>query len=144
MCGYCGCRDIAPIGRLMAEHEQLTTLAGDLSRARDTGAQSVVDRALDHLVGTLHPHAHDEEHGIFSLLRRNPDFTAHVDRLCSEHSALDALVASVRAGDLGVVDELVDLLRTHMDKEDNGLFPAAAIELDGPDWEEVEAAGTRR
>ena len=28
-------------------------------------------------------------------------------------------------------------LRDHIDKEDNGLFPAAAIALDGPQWIEV-------
>ncbi len=29
-------------------------------------------------------------------------------------------------------------LRSHIDKEENGLFPAAAIELDGPDWVQVD------
>jgi len=28
-------------------------------------------------------------------------------------------------------------LRNHIDKEDNGLFPAAAIALGGPEWVEV-------
>lgn len=28
-------------------------------------------------------------------------------------------------------------LRDHIDKEDNGLFPAAAIALGGPEWIEV-------
>jgi hemerythrin-like domain-containing protein len=47
------------------------------------------------------------------------------------------MAEEIRRGDLDVIDEFVFALREHMDKEDNGLFPAAAIELEGPDWEEV-------
>ena len=32
---------------------------------------------------------------------------------------------------------LEDILRRHIDKEENGLFPAAVIALDGPAWERV-------
>ena len=31
-----------------------------------------------------------------------------------------------------------DALREHINREDNGLFPAAAIHLGGPEWDEVE------
>jgi hemerythrin-like domain-containing protein len=112
---------------------------GELRRACATSDQGAVAQALDALTAHLDPHTQSEERGLFHVLRRNPEFTDHVDMLHGEHVGIDALVAEMRAGDLGVLDELVDALYDHIDKEENGLFPAAAIELDGPDWEEVVA-----
>lgn len=141
MCSYCGCRSITVIGRLSEEHEHIVNHAGELLAASRTGDADDVGRALDELVAHLDPHTGSEERGLFHVLRRNPDFTEHVDGLHAEHVGIDALVAEIRAGDHGVVHELVDALYEHIDKEENGLFPAAAIELDGPDWEEVVALG---
>ena len=89
------------------------------------------------LVEHLDPHTHAEERGLFHVLRRLPEFTDHVDLLHGEHVGIDALVAELRAGDVGVIDELVDALYEHIDKEENGLFPAAAVQLGGTDWDEV-------
>ena len=36
------------------------------------------------------------------------------------------------------MDTFEDALRAHIDKEDNGLFPAAALGLDGDEWAEVD------
>ncbi len=123
----------------MTEHEDLINFTGDLYRARDSGDPAAVVRALEQLDGLLHPHTHAEERGLFTVLRRNPEFTEHVDGLCAEHTGLEAMAEEIRRGDVEVIDEFVGALREHMDKEDNGLFPAAAIELEGPDWEEVVA-----
>ncbi|WP_240474407.1 hemerythrin domain-containing protein [Intrasporangium chromatireducens] len=123
----------------MSEHEDLVNFTGDLYRARESGDPAAVARALEQLDGLLHPHTHAEERGLFTVLRRNPEFTDHVDGLCAEHTGLEAMAQEIRNGDFDVVDEFIDALREHMDKEDNGLFPAAAIELEGPDWEEVVA-----
>ncbi|EWT04384.1 hemerythrin [Intrasporangium chromatireducens Q5-1] len=139
MCNYCGCREIRTVGRFMSEHEDLVNFTGDLYRARESGDPAAVARALEQLDGLLHPHTHAEERGLFTVLRRNPEFTDHVDGLCAEHTGLEAMAQEIRNGDFDVVDEFIDALREHMDKEDNGLFPAAAIELEGPDWEEVVA-----
>ena len=146
MCGYCGCQSITVVGRLMAEHEEIVNLTGPLRRAVAAGDRPAVRAALDHLEAHLHPHTRAEEVGIFAVLRRSPDFTAHVDRLCAEHASLDALAERIREGEFDLVDQFVHDLREHIDREENGLFPAAAIELDGPDWSEVEAltpAGAR-
>lgn len=143
MCSYCGCRSISVIGRLSEEHEHIINHAGELRAACAAGDPDEVGRALETLVAHLDPHTGSEERGLFHVLRRNPDFTDHVDLLHSEHVGIDALVAEIRAGDVDAVDELVDALYEHIDKEENGLFPAAAIELDGPDWEEVVALSGR-
>lgn len=121
----------------MTEHEDLINLTGELYRARDKGDPDGVEAALARVDRLLHSHTHAEEHGLFAVLRRNPEFTEHVDTLCHEHTGLGAMAEEIRRGDLDVIDEFVFALREHMDKEDNGLFPAAAIELEGPDWEEV-------
>jgi hemerythrin-like domain-containing protein len=139
VCSYCGCRSITVIGRLSEEHEHIVNHLGELRRACATAEQGAVAQALDALVAHLDPHTQSEERGLFHVLRRSPEFTDHVDMLHEEHVGIDALVAELRAGDLAVIDELVDALYDHIDKEENGLFPAAAIELDGPGWDEVVA-----
>lgn len=144
MCTYCGCQSISLIGRFMAEHEELVNLSGDLHRARDSGDLATIDEALTAVLAVLHPHAGAEESGLFTVLRRNPDFADHVDGLCSEHTTLDGLAERIRAGEHALIHDFTELLRDHMAREDNGLFPAAAIELDGPDWEEaIELSGPR-
>jgi len=137
MCSYCGCQSISVIGRFMAEHEEIVNLAGNLRRAGADGGPEAVDRELEHVLSHLHPHTGAEEVGLFTVLRRNPDFVDHVDQLCAEHTSLEALASQIRAGRHELIEQFVDDLREHINKEENGLFPAAAIELDGPDWLEV-------
>ena len=72
------------------------------------------------------------------LFRSQEQFTEHIDSLCGEHTSLDAQLAAIRAGDHGRFEEFMHDLRHHIEREDNGLFPAAAIALDGPDWDEVD------
>lgn len=148
MCSYCGCQSISLIGRFMAEHESIVNVAGELhrlsgdlaaglTRSAQAGDREAVLAALDHTLEHLDPHTHAEEVGLFRVLRRNPDFTEHVDTLCAEHAALDAMAEEIKGGRLELIDRFVGELRTHINKEENGLFPAAAIEMDGPDWEEA-------
>ncbi len=139
MCSYCGCRSISLIGRFMDEHEDIVNVAGVLHRAAEGTDHHSVREALEDTIAQLHPHTSAEERGLFDVLRRNPDFTEHVDTLCAEHASLDALAERIRDGELGLIDQFVSDLRDHINKEENGLFPAAAIEMDGPDWEEAIA-----
>lgn len=44
----------------------------------------------------------------------------------------------IAGGNLQATSKFVGLLRRHIDKEDNGLFPAAAIALDWEEWEQVD------
>ncbi|GAB3057013.1 hemerythrin domain-containing protein [Intrasporangium mesophilum] len=138
MCSYCGCQSIDSVGRFMQEHEEIVNLTGPLHRAVAARDDAAISAALDHLVAHLHPHTDAEEAGLFTVLRGKPGFTAYVDGLCAEHALLDGLAERIRAGEHDVVDEFVNQLRSHIDKEENGLFPAAAIELDGPDWVQVD------
>lgn len=47
-------------------------------------------------------------------------------------------LARVADGDVGLYPRFEDALREHINREDNGLFPAAAIHLGGQEWDEVE------
>lgn len=138
MCTYCGCESIEVIGRFMAEHTEIINAAGVLRRACQTGDMAEVERTADLLAGLLSPHTQSEEVGLFTVMRRDETFTEHIDDLCGEHTTLDEQLAQVRAGDLAAYPAFEELLRHHIDREDNGLFPAAAIALDGPDWTEVD------
>jgi hemerythrin-like domain-containing protein len=73
-------------------------------------------------------------------MRRQEEFTDHIDSLCAEHTTLDAQLDRIAAGEHGLVEAFLHDLRHHIDREDNGLFPASAIALDGPDWDEVDRA----
>lgn len=139
MCSYCGCQSITVVGRFMAEHDEIINATGEMVRAAATGDQQRVRETARVVARLLHPHTHAEEVGLFSVLREQDEFTDHIDVLCGEHSSLDQLLEAVAEGDLQRAPAFEQALRTHIDKEDNGLFPAAAMSLDGTEWERVDA-----
>ncbi len=139
MCTYCGCESISVIGRYSSEHEAIVNAAGLLRRAASAGDLTAVRTAANAVSVLLGPHTRSEERSLFAELRLDPEFRDHIDLLCGEHEAIDASLTRVASGDLGAAESLFTLLRRHIDKEDNGLFPAAATALDGPAWERVAA-----
>ncbi len=130
MCTYCGCHELTFIGRLAAEHDALIEQSGDLRRAGEAGDGPAARRAVEALGALLTPHTREEEAGLFAELSGVEGFAEHVESLCAEHTDLDADLAQIGAGDLGRVDPFLLRLRRHIDREENGLFPAAAIALD--------------
>ncbi|HBO54141.1 hemerythrin domain-containing protein [Janibacter terrae] len=139
MCSYCGCQSIDMIGRFTAEHEELINATGLLRRAAAAGDTAEVVELVDDLAAMLAPHTGAEEAGLFTVLRRDEDFTGYIDALCSEHVGLDGLLARVRAGDLAAADRFYTELRSHIEREEDGLFPASLTTLRGDDWDEVDA-----
>lgn len=137
MCSYCGCRANTVIGRYSAEHDQIINAMGILRRAAATGGHDATTDAASSLTDLLEPHTASEERSLFAELRLDPEFTEHVDVLCGEHREIDRQTALVASGALDAAPALENLLRRHIDKEENGLFPAAVISLDGPSWERV-------
>lgn len=136
MCSYCGCDSITVIGRFMNEHVEIVNACGQLRRAVvDGGDVPERARALALLLG---PHTQSEEVGLFTVMKRRDEFADHVSILCGEHRSLDELLAAIAAGDHSLMDVFEDALRDHIDKEDNGLFPAAALGLDGDEWAEID------
>ena len=137
MCSYCGCRANTVIARYSAEHDEIINAMGILRRAARAGDGEGTGIAARDLVALLDPHTAREERSLFAELRLAAEFTEHVDGLCAEHRENDVALARVTAGDRAAVAVLEDILRRHIDKEENGLFPAAVIALDGPAWERV-------
>jgi hemerythrin-like domain-containing protein len=130
MCSYCGCRSITPIDRFSAEHDDIINVTGELCRAARADDRDAATRAVDQLTALLGRHTADEERSLFVALRADPMFTDHIETLCSEHRAIESVLARVLDGDLGWAATLERSLRQHIDKEENGLFPAAVIALD--------------
>ena len=137
MCSYCGCESIEVIGRFMAEHVEIINATGELRSAVRSGDPVRVEPARSKVTALLWPHTAAEEGGLFRVLRQEDGFEAHVAGLCGEHRTLGEYLAAITPGDESAMARFEDALRGHIDKEDNGLFPAAAIALGGPQWAEV-------
>ncbi len=136
MCSYCGCADLEVIGRFMAEHEHIVNHLGGLRRSLTDEPRRRA--AVEQLAAHLDPHVRAEEAGLFTVMARDELFTDHIGGLCDEHDELDDLLARIGRGQVGLFPRFETLLREHIDREDNGLFPAAAIHLGGPEWAEVD------
>ena len=137
MCSYCGCRALTEIADLTAQHEEIVNATGPLRKAVAVADRESVKKHVASLVALLNPHTTQEELGIFAELSRRAEFAEHVRSLCAEHEQLHALFARVSSGEIDLVDEAIAVLREHIEKEENGLFPAAAVELDGTLWQEL-------
>jgi hemerythrin-like domain-containing protein len=139
MCSYCGCESIDVVGRFMREHVDIINATGVLRRAAETSDGALVREAVAVLRDLLDPHTEAEEAGLFTVLAEDAEFTEHVRGLCTEHATLAGLLDRVEGGSHGLVPTLERFLRAHIDREENGLFPAAAIAFAGPEWGRVVA-----
>lgn len=139
MCEYCGCRSIEVIGRFSREHDDVLTRLGNFGRACDSGDLEAVGRTGVALAEMLWPHTKAEEAGLFHEMRKEPEFTETIDSLCHEHASLDDQLERIIDGDLDEFLNFEIALRRHIDHEENGLFPAALIGVDGEMWERINA-----
>lgn len=142
MCEYCGCQALASVEELTREHTEaleLIALGHAACRKGDGGAAVGV---AERLLALLEPHTAVEEQALFpAMAREHPE---HVAILQGEHEqvhrALSDFAAGATAPDwAGGLGTTLHLLREHIFKEQNGLFPAALVELRTADWERVEA-----
>ena len=86
----------------------------------------------------LHPHTQREQDGLFAEMKKDELFTEHIASLCAEHDQLDAELAAIAAGDLTRIPTMITLLNNHIDREENGLFPAALAYLDDDQWDIIQ------
>ncbi len=138
MCSYCGCREIPIIAQLNAEHDAIvnSTYALQIAyRDNDLDASRAAGRALAAL---LHPHTEREQDGLFAEMRKDELFTEHIASLCAEHDELDSLLTAIDGGDIERISEMLTLLHNHIDREENGLFPAALAYLDDDQWDTIQ------
>jgi hemerythrin-like domain-containing protein len=148
MCEYCGCQQISAIAELYREHEAAVTLIGTIQKALREDRPADVVTACRQILTILAPHTVVEEEGLFPEMA--DEFPDHIDALRSEHREIEKVLGEAADGfpadPAGLPDRLLGvlfMLREHILKEQDGVFPAALIAL-GPDqWERIEAVRAR-
>ena len=147
MCEYCGCQALATIDELTREHDLAINL---IAQARSAYAGADTAQMADlarQIAAVLGPHTEVEEQGLFPALA--DDFPEHVASLTAEHRRVEAALGEAAAGtpaDPGWPTRLIEalaLLREHIFKEQDGVFPAALATLGTTDWEAAEAIRSR-
>lgn len=143
MCEYCGCRQIATIAELTREHDAVVTLVGKIKATLPAQRLEDVAESCQQILAILAPHTVVEEEGLFPEMTAG--FPDHIKALRSEHREIEKVLGEASDGfpdDPTWPDRLVavlHLLREHILKEQDGVFPAALIALDADQWERVEA-----
>jgi Hemerythrin HHE cation binding domain. len=147
MCEYCGCQSLTPIGELTREHDMAVELIGDARAAHRRGDIEAMAVAARRITATLGPHTRVEEDGLFPALAG--DFPEQMAALTAEHRVVEAVLTEADQGtptDPTWPDRLIDalaLLRRHMLKEQDGVFPAALASLGVAEWEAIDAVRDR-
>jgi hypothetical protein len=142
VCEYCGCQALSAIGELTREHDLVVNLIGDVRSAHSAGNVTGMARVAREIAAILGPHTQVEERGLFPALAA--DFPDHVDALNAEHRRIETVLAEAATGppaDPGWPQRLLDtlvMLRDHILKEQDGVFPAALANLGPSDWEAVD------
>jgi hypothetical protein len=143
MCFYCGCREIPLLRDYIAEHERVTDLGADLSKALRRGDLPDDGRLMTAVAGELDTHWRGEEEGLFAAMHDDPAYREYIDNLIIEHRELRDLLATAdlaaEADQLRILAAMDDLYE-HILREEDGLFPAALTALSGDQWEQAMAA----
>lgn len=147
MCEYCGCQAIRSVEELTREHDAALVDVRAGEKAAADGDRPDAARAAVRLLEILGPHTAVEEQALFpAMAREHPD---HVATLAVEHALVHAALAETALGgsagpgwERPFLDAL-DVLREHILKEQDGLFPAALTSLSSDDWEAVEQVRAR-
>ncbi|MBQ0988161.1 hemerythrin domain-containing protein [Streptomyces sp. F63] len=163
MCEYCGCQSLTSIDELTREHELVVALISEVREARRDGDLPRMAATARRIAGVLGPHTEVEEHGLFPAL--TADFPDQIAALEDEHRRIEAVLAEAGGPDgpdgpdgadpAGApvvpadpswprrLEEALAVLRDHILKEQDGVFPAALALLATEEWEAVEAVRQR-
>jgi hypothetical protein len=121
------------------QHEEVINKLGEVRRAFEIGDDGKCQRYAQELALLLVIHNKLEEDGLFEALEPDAEFGESLEKLRLEHDEIDAFVSRVIAGEVALSVELEILLRNNISNEENGLFPASAVTLDGSVWDRIEA-----
>ena len=147
MCEYCGCQDIPAIGQLTDEHDAIVAVMSHVRSALDAGQVDAAAHWSRRITTLLVPHTAVEEEGLFPALAG--EFPDHVATLRGEHRAVETVLDEAAACTPTDptwpyrLTEALYLLREHILKEQNGMFPAALTSLDPADWDVMAAVRER-
>jgi len=138
MCFYCGCRELPLIREFVTEHERATDLADAAGAALEQGDLAEAAELLAELRRALLAHWYGEEAGLFTVMRRYPEYESYIADLQREHRDLDTLLQTAdptSPADRSRLLEAITELHEHITKEEDGLFPASLTALSGADWD---------
>jgi hypothetical protein len=147
MCEYCGCQEIATIGELTREHD---AVVAEIALVRRFLSEDNVDgagKSAARIAEILAPHTIVEEKGLFPLMEG--DFPDHIHVLEHEHRVIEAVLSesamAVPADPSwpGRLLATLELLRDHILKEQDGVFPASVTILDAVGWQGLEELRAR-
>lgn len=143
MCEYCGCQALSAVAALTREHDDALHHVRLADKALEAADEVAARRACSDLRELLAPHTAVEEQALFPALR--DDFPEQMEALHLEHlqveAALDEAVDGPRDdGWQGRLTAALHVLRLHILKEQDGVFPAALSTLSTAQWEAVDAA----
>lgn len=143
MCEYCGCQQIATIAELTREHDAVVALVGQIKASLPDRRLDEVAESCQQILAVLAPHTVVEEYGLFPEM--TDEFPDHIEALRADHREIEEVLGEAAEGfpdDPTWPDRLVavlHLLREHILREQDGVFPAALIALDADQWERIEA-----
>lgn len=147
MCEHCGCQAVPGIAELTREHERVVDLIGEVRSAHRDGDMARMAHLAYRIAGLLEPHTAVEEEGLFPPL--DTEFPEQLAELRREHRSIEAVLAeacdapSWETAWAGRLLGALDLLRWHIVKEQDGVFPAALATLRTADWEAMDAVRER-
>lgn len=137
MCDHCGCRDYEPIAELTAEHDEIMNLARSVAVATEDGLADPLE--VERLQALLELHTTKEEIGLYPLLLSTGDLEPEVcEAFENEHDDLHQMLTD------GVFDQRqYNILVTHIEAEEYGLFPSAMYAFDAELWTKLSEAHHR-
>lgn len=96
-------------------------------RADEDWLKSTAEGAIRFYESDLTPHFKIEEEVLFPAMQNFPEAAVVITELLSEHRALENLIEQLRQTKVRELEEtltqLADLLKAHIRKEENSLFP---------------------
>ena len=147
MCEYCGCQQITVISELTREHDALVAMMAGIRGLLESGDLESLAVACRQMLQILGPHTTVEEQGLFVEL--DEQYPEHVAALSAEHRSIHAVLDRATTGvptDPAwprQVRDVLFLLREHILKEQDGVFPAALATLDADQWDRVQVVRAR-
>jgi hemerythrin-like domain-containing protein len=134
---------VAAIGELTREHDVVVGLISEVRAAYRHRNAPVLAALARSITAVLEPHTAVEERGLFPAMA--VDFPDEVAALHAEHRRVEAVLGEAARGtpaDPTWPDRLLataEMLREHILKEQDGVFPAALATLRPEQWDAVDA-----
>jgi iron-sulfur cluster repair protein YtfE (RIC family) len=147
MCEYCGCQAVTAIAELTREHDLVVALIARIRVAAAAADLPAMAALANRMAAILGPHTVVEEEGLFPAL--TGDFPDQVAALHAEHRRIAAVLGESAAGTPADptwparLTATLHLLREHILKEQDGVFPAALSNLSPAQWDAVDEARSR-